>query len=194
MMVVTGIVALSGRGSGSKNAFPKNPRPFLGGFCVQEKISERSSQAGSPVLEGQTNFEPNANQQYGRQKNVRLVGLDDGGSNEDSYEALTKVAGYRGVSLKRNNISVCHRQLSRNGGKWSLIARFVRGEKKMELMRNKKNLKSQPTKIYLNVDVTPFRSIKTFPLRRDATIKSAQSVKEKRKKLLYITRMIQKRC
>ena len=47
-------------------------------------------------------------------------------------------------------------------------------------MRNKKNLKSPPTKIYLNVDVTPLRSIILFSLRRDATIKYAQSVKEKK--------------
>ena len=37
---------------------------------------------------------------------MRIIGLDDGGSNEDPYEELIKVAGYCGVSLKRNNISV----------------------------------------------------------------------------------------
>ena len=86
---------------------------------LTDKISERSSQAGAPVVDGETSFVANAVQQYGRQYNVRIVGLDDGGSNEDPYEEVIKVAAYSGVSLKREDISVCHRLTSRNGGKRS---------------------------------------------------------------------------
>ena len=50
---------------------------------------------------------------------MRIVVLDDGGSNEDPYKEGIKVAGYCGVSLKGDNISVCHRLLSKNGGKRS---------------------------------------------------------------------------
>ena len=135
---------------------PKNflTRPFLCGFCAHDKIAE----TGTPQLEGRARFEADAMQQYGRRDNVRIVGLDDGGSNEDPYEEVIKVACYCGVNVKRDDISVCHRLPSRNGGKRPLIARFVRREKKIELMRNKKNLKSHSVNIYLNDDVTPLRS------------------------------------
>ena len=59
-----------------------------------------------------------------------------------------------------------------------MIARFVRREK-IELMRSKKNLKSQPAKIDLNDDVTPLRLRILFSLRRDPAIKSPQSRNEK---------------
>ena len=46
-------------------------------------------------------------------------------------------------------------------------------------MRNKKNLQSQSSKIYLKDEETPLRKKILFSLRRDPTIKSAPSVNEK---------------
>ena len=82
-------------------------RPFLCGFYDHDTIS-KSSQAGAPVLEEQTIFGADAIQQYGSRENVRIVGLDDGSSNEYPYQEVIKMAGYCRVSLKRDVISVCH--------------------------------------------------------------------------------------
>ena len=110
---------------------------------------------------------------------MRIVGLDDGSSNEDPYEEVIKVAGYSGLSLKRDSISVCRQLLSRNGRDQPLNAHFVRREEKIEMMRNKKNLKSQLARICLKHDVTPVRSRILFSLRRDLIIIYEQSVNEK---------------
>ena len=74
------------------------------------------------------------------------------------------MASYCGVRLKTDDIRVCHRLPSRNGGKRPLIARFFRRDKKIELMWNKKMLKSQLAKVYLNDDMTQLRSRILFSL------------------------------
>ena len=141
------------------DSIPRNflARPFLCRFGAHAKISERSSQAVATVLEGQANFKADAIQQYGRRDNVRIVGLDDGGCNEDPCDEVINVAGLSGESFEREDIKVCHRLLFRNGDKRPLIAGFVRREKKIKLMRNKKNKQSQSAKIYLIDDVTSLR-------------------------------------
>ena len=93
--------------------------------------------SGCPSTGGKASFEADAIQQYGRQDKVRIVGLDDGGNNEDPYEDVITVVEYCGESLKGVKIRVFHRLFSRKGGKRPFIARFVRKEKKIELIRKK---------------------------------------------------------
>ena len=46
------------------------------------------------MLEGQASVEGDAILQYGARDNVRIVALDDEGSNEDPYDEVIKAAGY----------------------------------------------------------------------------------------------------
>ena len=155
------------------DSIPKNflDRTFLCGSFAHAKISERSSQAVAPVLKGQASFKADTIHQYGRRDNVRIVGLDDGGSNEDLCDEVINVAGLSGESFEREDIEVCYRLPLRNGDKRPLIAGFVGREKKIKLMRNQKNLQSQSAQLYLNDDVTSLLlRIPFFPQRSNHQI------------------------
>ena len=144
---------------------PRNfmKRPFLCGFWANDTLKNVVHNPVNAKVDAR--FEADVIEQYGRRDNIRIVGLEDGGNTEDPYQEVVKVAQYCGVKLQKEDISICHRLPSRNG-KRTLIARFVRREKKIEMMRNKKKLKEHGKQIYLNDDITPLRSRILFSLQR----------------------------
>ena len=63
------------------------------------------------------------------------------------------------------------------GGK-TIIAKFVRCDVKVQLMRSKKKLKSCDayTKVFVDEDLTPLRSKMLRELKKDSSVKSAWTI------------------
>ena len=67
---------------------------------------------------------------------------------QDTDKILIDLAKECGVQMCRNDISISHRLQSRNGAKPPpIVVRFVRREKKVEIMRAKKNLKAKSKRV-----------------------------------------------
>ena len=73
---------------------------------------------------------------------------------EDVFAKVVSVAEKAGVSITKNDVSICHRLPSGGTGPKPLIAKFVRRETKHQLMKNKRNSKN--ANIFVNDDLTPF--------------------------------------
>lgn len=81
-----------------------------------------------------------------------------------------------GVSLDVNDISECYRVPTRKGVK-PIIVKFVRRSSKYELMKNKKKLKGTGDHgVYIQDDLTAFRSKLLRTVKNDAKVKSCWSV------------------
>ena len=109
-------------------------RPFICGFCaVEEHKKIQCSAAGdlSPVIEA------DCIEQYGRRENARIFGVEEE-PGEDVFEKVVSVAEKAGVSITKNDVSICHRLSSEGTGPKPLIAKIVRRETKHQLMKNKK--------------------------------------------------------
>ena len=73
---------------------------------------------------------------------------------EDVLAEVVTVAEKAGVSITKNDVSICHRLPSGDIGPKPLIAKFVYRETKHQFMKNKRNLKN--VNIFVNDDLTPF--------------------------------------
>ena len=117
---------------------PKNfSRSFLCGFCAVEELKKiQCSAAGdqSPVIEA------DSIEQNGRRETVRIFGVEEE-PGEDAFAKVVSVAEKAGVSVTKNDVSICHRLPSGGTGPKPLIAKFVRRETKHQLMKNKRNIK-----------------------------------------------------
>ena len=128
-------------------------RPFLCGYCATSEIQtltsevqelkeqllgERQQNATDESSKLLSVFNSDANKQYGRRENIRKFGVRET-AEEDPYEKVVEVAGKIGVTIKRVDISVCHRLASRSGLR-PIIVKFVRRETKFQIMKHKKNI------------------------------------------------------
>ena len=100
-------------------------------------------------------------EQYQRKDNMRLAGITDPHlKDENTNEAVIKVAKDMGVVIKPEDISVSHR-LGKVTAPYNrpLIVKFTRRDTKKKIMMNKKNLKDKDgyENIYLNDDLTSNR-------------------------------------
>ena len=150
-------------------------QPFLCGFCCAAELVKAQQKVEKPW--GQGMFEADAIEQYGRRENIRIHGLEEV-QGEDPYKTVTDLAESCGVPLKREEISVCHRLPTKEGVK-PLIVKFVRREKKIDVMYCKKKLKEQKRRIFLNEDVTPLRARLMSALRKLENVKNVHAVNEK---------------
>ena len=100
-------------------------RPFPCAFCAVEELKNiQCSAAGdlSPVIEA------DSIEQYGCRENVRIFGLEEE-PGEGVFAKVVSVAEKAGVSITKNNVSICHRLPSGGTGPKPLIAKFVRQKK-----------------------------------------------------------------
>ena len=91
---------------------------------------------------------------------------------------MVDVAKDMGLTVVPQDISVSHRLPARGGQAKPIIAKFVRRDVKTQLMRNKKKLREHESRknVYVNEDLTPFRSKLVRELRKDETIKSVWTI------------------
>ena len=154
-------------------------RPFLCGFCAAEEVAKLKTNS-TPNDEASKLFsllQSDANEQYGRRHNILIFGLEES-PDEGPYQAVLDVANMVGVEIQKSYISVCHRVPSRKG-KRPLIVKFVRRQKKFELMSSKKKLRDSDSNVYLNEDFTFLRAKLAAKLRQKADIKAVSMQNER---------------
>ena len=123
-------------------------------------------------------FQVDKLEQYTRRENIKLYGIPEE-EKEDTSELVLNVAKEIGVQLQREDISVSHRvPAPKKAGKpRPIIAKLVRREKKVEVMRAKKLLKEKKdVEIYITEDLTKFRVKLVRELRLDDAIKKVWTV------------------
>ena len=104
------------------------------------------------------NFELDKLEQYSRKENIKVFGLDER-EGEDTNEMIVKLASDIGIQISQSDISVSHRLPGPRGKPRPIIAKFVRRDTKSLIMKNKKNLNSNPQykQVYINDDFTQLR-------------------------------------
>ena len=109
-------------------------------------------------------------EQYTRRDNLKLKGIKHE-ANEDTTDIVMNVASSIGVDVRRDDISTSHRLGPSEPNKPSpIIVRFAKRDKKVSIMKNKKNLKDD---IYVEEDLTKMRRNMFYEIRRHPnTIKS----------------------
>ena len=120
-------------------------------------------------------FKTEQNEQYTRRENLRFFGIPER-EKENTSELLVELAGSIGVDLTTADISVSHRlgtprkEKGRDSSVHTprpIIAKFVRREKRDEILRNKSKLQWKRPElleegefnIFINDDLTQARSI-----------------------------------
>lgn len=117
-------------------------------------------------------------EQHTRKEAVRISGLPEGPGDESDDELrakITKLAADAGMTMAKDDISVCHRLGNKNPTKArNVICKFVARTTKHKLMRAKQNLKNKPEyrQIYVNEDLTRLRSRMLNMVRRNERVKS----------------------
>ena len=92
---------------------------------------------------------------------------------EDTDDIIIKLGKDLGVDVKKEDISTSHRVKSRGKRGNPILVRFVRREKKQELLRKKKTLRDQKKDVYLEEDLTRMRAAIFYELRKDESVHSA---------------------
>ena len=101
--------------------------------------------------------------QYGRRDSVRIHGLAETAGEpetaEGSTEKVISLAADMRVTLKPDDISISHRLPARAGECRPMIVKFVRRTTKINMMRNKRALRENPSRrgVYVNDDLTQLR-------------------------------------
>ena len=116
------------------------------------------------VLKGkvlQAAFNNDKQEQYSRKDSIRISGIADPHvKEEDTTDAILKVANDMGVTLNVGDISVSHR-LGKVTSTYNrpVIVKLVRRDVKRQLMMNKKELRDKAgyKDVYLNDDLTTTR-------------------------------------
>lgn len=105
-------------------------------------------------------------EQYTRRDNIRIKGVDYS-TNENTNDIVINLAKDIGVELSSNDISTSHRLgATREVTKPStIIVRFAKRDKKVELLKNKKKLRSG---VYFEEDLTKLRRNMAYEIRKDS--------------------------
>ena len=99
---------------------------------------------------------------------------------EDVYQQVVDVVKGTGVELCKSDISVCHRLSARGQSGKPIIAKFVRRETKLALMKKKSGLRHQSGRpIYINDDITQLRVSLVKSLKEKPVVKAANMINEK---------------
>ena len=137
------------------------------------KTSPRSTNANFTSL-----FWADSIEQYGRRDNIRFFGVEEN-TDGDEYDRLVEVTNDIGVTISKQDISVCHRLPSLNQGSRPKIAKFVRCETKFHVVTHKRKFENSPKKLYNNDDVTLLRVILAKVLRQHPDVKHVDMFTEK---------------
>src|SRR5690606_16723040 len=101
-------------------------------------------------------------EQYGRRNSIRIFGIPETvqglNAREDTTEAVCQtLTSTLGLSVSPNEIDISHRIGSADGDRpRPIIVKFVRREKRLEVLRNRKKLAGTPVSI--DVDLTKERA------------------------------------
>ena len=146
-----------------------------------EEVKEMREEVESLQVRVHTqSFELDRLQQYSRQDNVRVYGIEDT-AEESTNSIVVKLASDMGVPITEQDLSVIHRLECKMTGKpRSIIAKFVRRDTKTRMIRAKKELRGLIARrnVYINDDLTSLRSRLAYELKRDDTIKSVWTIQE----------------
>ena len=114
-------------------------RPFLCGFCAVEELKKIQCTAAGDLSHV---IEADSIEQYGRREKVKIFDVEEepGG---DVFAKEVSVTEKAGVSITKNDVSICHSLPSGGTGPKPLIAKFVKRETKYQLMKNKRNLEKK---------------------------------------------------
>ena len=115
-------------------------------------------------------FCADSNEQCDRRDNILIFGVEDE-IDEDVYERVVEVANDIGVTVSKQDITVCHHLPSRNPRSRSNIAKIVRRETKFRIKTRKRNFKNSIKKLSFDGDVTLLQTKLVEALRRRPDVK-----------------------
>ena len=141
--------------------------------AVMEEMKSIRLQPAAPVSNQSTkvlHYELDKLEQYGRRENIKIYGIPES-ANEDTTDVVVKLGNQLGVNLVRSDISIAHRLPGgRNKEKPAgIIAKFVRRERKIEVMKRKKMLKELKQSVFIVEDLTALRSKMMRLIRADTS-------------------------
>ena len=112
--------------------------PFPCGFCAASGLEKCITTPSSINADTTSLFYAGSNEQYGRRYNIHLFGVEDF-DDEDVYARVVKLANDIGVTISKQNLSMCHCLPSRNPGSRPIIARCGGRETKLCVVTHKRN-------------------------------------------------------
>ena len=98
--------------------------------------------------------------------------------NEGTYPKLISAVSQASITIKKDDISVCHRVPRRNVSR-SIIAKFVRRVVKFSVLTATKKLRDAGSNVYINDDVTLLRPNIANALVEQSDISRVSMVNEK---------------
>lgn len=119
----------------------------------------------------QQSYQLDRMEQYTRRDNVIIKGVSYS-DNENTNDIVMKLASDAGVELSKDDISTSHRLgVTRDNSKPSpIIVRLSKRDKKIELMKKKKNIRQG---VYVEEDLTKLRGNMAYEVRKNSnTIKT----------------------
>ena len=142
---------------------------------MAEKDKALHTQLSSALrLIQQQRFEIDSLEQYSRKDNIKISGLDET-LNEDTTQAVIELA--KEIFFREDiHVSIAHRIPTKGDKPNPVIVKFTRRETKIQMMKNKKNLKHSTVghgKVFISEDLTKLRSKMMYAIRNDEDIKTA---------------------
>ena len=121
-------------------------RPCLFDFCVVPGFEACNTSPASNNANITSSFSADSNENYARRDNIRIFGVEEI-NNEDVFGSVVGKASDLGVTISKQDISVCHCLPPRNRVSRPIVAKFVRSETKFRVMTDERNLKNSFEKI-----------------------------------------------
>lgn len=152
--------------------------------ACEAKLQEQSASVPAPApvetppssstIQRQT-FDIDRLEQYSRRDNIRVRGIPQKES-EDTDQIIIDLAKECGITMSKQDISTSHRTQNKTGAPPTIIARLVRRDVKISLMRAKKVLRNKHKNIYIDEDLTPLRAKMFFALRKDPDVDAVWTI------------------
>ena len=126
---------------------------FNGEFVEDFEAYKSSTDEKIEKIQMETAKKIDAIEQNGRMNSVRIFGIDEQEDEDTSQLVAEAVTKHLKIKVSKNDIDVSHRLGGTNANADSgkprpIIAKFVRREMRLEVLRNRKLLKSKPISIH----------------------------------------------
>ena len=125
----------------------------------------------------QQSYQLDRMEQYTRRDNIIIKGVSYS-DNENTNDIVMKLANDAGVELSKDDISTSHRLgATRDNSKPSpIIVRFSKRDKKIELMKKKKNIRHG---VYVEEDLTKLRGNMAYEVRKNSNTSKTWTINGK---------------
>lgn len=135
-------------------------------FVADMKAINNSTVSSLKQQLKQKSYQHDRLEQYTRRDNIRIKGISYA-DNENTNDIVMKLASDIGVELSKDDISTSHRLgVTRDNAKPSpIIVRFSKRDKKVELLKNKRNIRRG---VYIEEDLTKLRRNIAYEVRKDS--------------------------